>query len=185
MQKPLSPTAVAVKATVLPMSCSAVAASAIRVMRCVMRLPHGEYPRSSSSAWSSKARVVVVERQHHRLRPPHRLPSTPAVGTLNVQPAPLHPSSGPPKPPQIHPHPARLEMLLHGGRRKSRRGKTVRERERRKVREGNIRLRPCRPTDEEEGAMQKEAAEPRRERSGGKGLRRSGGVAHSRPGAAA
>ena len=48
------------------------------------------------------------------------------------------------------------------------------ERERRMVREGNIRLRPCRPTDEEEGAMQKEAAEPRRERSGGEGLRRSG-----------
>ena len=45
-------------------------------------------------------------------------------------------------------------------------------RERRRVREGNIRLRPCRPTDEEEGAMQKEAAEPRRERSSGKGLRR-------------
>ena len=61
----------------------------------------------------------------------------------------------------------------------------MRERERRKVREGNIRLRPCRPTDEEEGAMQKEAAEPRREQSGGKGLRRSGGVAHSRPDAAA
>ena len=60
----------------------------------------------------------------------------------------------------------------------------MRERERRKVREGNIRLRPCRPTDEEEGAMQKEAAEPRRERSGGEGLRRRGGVAHSHPGAA-
>jgi hypothetical protein len=27
-------------------------------------------------------------------------------------------------------------------------GKTVRERERRRVREGNIRLRPCRTTDE-------------------------------------